>query len=179
MKLKCQHVTDDGVFDTLESAWAKLHERSATATFFNSVTYARLWWRHFGLPRTLQVWTVWEEERLLGVAPLYETTDEQGVKLLRFVGGVDVSDYLDVVTEPGREEELLATLLAAWAEVPCCSVLDFHALPHASPSREVFLRLGSTFGFTVEQEREELRPVISLPPNVGGLFGDVRGEATA
>lgn len=176
MKLKCQHLTHDGVFDTLESAWDELHQRSTTATFFNSVTYARLWWRHFGLPETLQVWTVWEEERLLGVAPLYETTDEQGMKLLRFVGGVEVSDYLDVVTEPGREEEVLATLLAAWADAPCCSVLDFHALPHASPSREVFLRLAPSFGFTVEQEREEVCPVITLPQTWEAYLAMLEGK---
>ena len=51
-------------------------------------------------------------------------------------GGVDVSDYLDVVTEPGREADVAAALLAGWADAPCCCVVDLHSIRHASPLRE-------------------------------------------
>lgn len=160
MKLQCWQ--DENVFDALEGAWRALHERSQTATVFNSVVYAKVWWRHFGTPNTLRVWTAWENDQLVGIAPLYETTNEQNQQVLRFVGGVDVSDYLDIVCEANRENEVVAALLAEWANVCCCPI-DLHSLPHASPSREAFLRSAATFGFEAKQEREEVCPVIPLP----------------
>ena len=173
MKLQCWQ--DNKVFSALESAWMALHERSKSATIFNSVTYARIWWRHFGAPDTLQVWTVWDDDKLVGIAPLYETTNEQDQRVLRFVGGIDVSDYLDIVSEPGREEEIITALLAEWANVLCCP-LDFHALRYASPSREAFLRLAPTFGFTVAETREEVCPVITLPTTWEGYLKQLAGK---
>ncbi|MGB0386808.1 MAG: GNAT family N-acetyltransferase [Ardenticatenaceae bacterium] len=174
MKLECWQ--EDNLFDTLSGAWNALHERSHTATVFNSVPYARIWWRHFGVPGTLQVWTVWEDEKLVGVAPLYKTTNEQGTSVLRFVGGVDVSDYLDMVCEPGREDDIVATLLAGWADVPGCCPFDFHAVPHASPSREAFLRLAPAYGFKVTERREEVCPVITLPTTWEGYLAKLAGK---
>ena len=160
--MKLQYWQDETVFDALEGAWRALHERSQTATVFNSVVYAKIWWRHFGTPNALRVWAVWENNQLVAIAPLYETTDEQNQQVLRFVGGIDVSDYLDIVSEPGREEEIITALLAEWADVSCCP-LDFHALRYASPSREAFLRTAGTFNFEAQQKREEICPVIPLP----------------
>lgn len=174
MRVECQR--EDGVFDALAEPWRALHERSATATIFNSEVYARIWWQHFGTPGALQLWTVWDEDVLVGVAPLYETVDEQGAPVLRFIGGVEVSDYLDVVTEPGREEEVLATLLAGWADAPCSCPLDLHALPHASPSREAFLRLAPALGFHATAEREAVCPVITLPDGWEAYLEQVDGK---
>lgn len=174
MRVECQRTED--VWDALAEPWRALHERSATATIFNSEVYAACWWQHFGTSGALQVWTVWDEAVLVGVAPLYETVDEQGAPVLRFVGGVEVSDYLDVLTEPGREEVVLVALLAGWADAPCCCPLDLHALPHASPTREAFLRLASALGFQATAEREAVCPVITLPDSWEAYLEQVDGK---
>lgn len=173
MQIECR--SDEGAWDALAAAWAALHARSATATIFNSVTYARLWWRHFGVPGALQLWAVWDGDALLGIAPLYETEDEQGVAVLRFIGGVDVSDYLDVVTQPGREADVAAALLAGWADAPCCCVVDLHSIRHASPLREAFLRLASAT-FSVTEAREEVCPVITLPATWDAYLEQLEGK---
>jgi len=163
-------------FDTLEERWEALHERSNTATLFNSLPYTRLWWRAFGTPGRLQVWTVWDAGELIGIAPLYETETEQGDSVLRFVGGVDVSDYLDIVTAPGREAEVVAALLARWADAPCRCPIDLHCLRHASPTREAFLRLAPGAGFAVAEQREEICPVISLPDSWEAYLEQLDGK---
>jgi CelD/BcsL family acetyltransferase involved in cellulose biosynthesis len=178
MEFRC--LRDEGAFETLEGAWAALHARSVTATPFNSVVYSRLWWRHLGMPGALQVWTAWEDGELLGVAPLYETRDEHGGPALRFVGGLDLSDYLDVVAEPGREAEVVSGLLAAWIDASCCCTLDLHALPHASPTREAFFRLAREGRVALSEQQEEVCPVIPLPASwdayLEGLPGRQRRE---
>ncbi len=174
MQIDCRR--DEGAWDALAEAWDALHQRSATATIFNSHTYARLWWRHFGLPGSLHLWTVTDGNTLVGLAPLYETEDEQGNSVLRFVGGLDVSDYLDILAEPGREDEIVAALLAGWADAPCRCPLDLHALRHASPTREAFLRLAPGEGLTATEEREEVCPVITLPESWDAYLEQLEGK---
>ncbi|MBA3533667.1 MAG: GNAT family N-acetyltransferase [Ardenticatenales bacterium] len=158
-----QSYQGEGVFDLLGEAWEALHERSHTATLFNSLPYTRLWWQHFGTPGRLQIWTVWDKEELIAIAPLYEAETEQGTTVLRFLGGVDISDYLDIIVAPGRETEAAAALLAGWADAPCSCPIDLHCLRHASPTREAFLRLAPGAGFAISEVREEVCPVITLP----------------
>jgi CelD/BcsL family acetyltransferase involved in cellulose biosynthesis len=174
MELECLRA--DEAFDLLEEAWEALHERSPTATLFNSLPYARLWWKHFGTPGRLQLWTVREAGELIALAPLYETETAQGEPVLRFIGGVDVSDYLDLVVAPGREADVVAALLARWADAPCRCCIDLHCLRHASPTREAFLRLAPGAGFVAAQVREEVCPVISLPDTWEAYLAQLDGK---
>ncbi len=174
MEVLCR--SDEGAWDALAGAWRALWQRSGTATIFNSVDYARLWWQHFGTPGQLHVWSVWDEGALVGLAPLYETVDEHGEPLLRFVGGVEVSDYLDVVTEPGQEAAVVAALLEGWADAPCSCPIDLHALPHASPTREAFLRHAAARGFLARESREEVCPVITLSDSWEGYLAGLEGK---
>lgn len=164
---------DERAFEVLHSAWEELHARSHTATIFNSVTFARLWWHHFGTPGALQLWAVWHEGALVGIAPLYETTSASGEPVLRFLGGLDVSDYLDVVTEPGQEAAVVAALLAGWADAPCCCPIELHSLRHASPTREAFLRLAPDVRFAASETWEEVCPVITLPSSWDAYLGQL------
>lgn len=174
MKLECRR--DEDALAELADAWEALHARSATATIFNSLPYARLWWRHFGTPGALQLWLVWDGPALVGIAPLVEGLTPAGEPALQLLGGVDVSDYLDIVAEPGREDEVVKALLEGWADVPCHCLLDFHALPHASPSREAFLRLAPAFGLRASEAREEVCPVISLPDRWEAYLEQLEGK---
>lgn len=155
-------VTGSDAFETLASEWDALHKISHTATPFNSLAYARLWWHYFGGTDTLELWTVRDQQQLIGLAPFYRTTDESGAEVLRFVGGVDISDYLDVVSAPGRESDVAEALVAFLVACDCCC-WDLHDMPKASPIREAFLRLASENGLAVQYEREEICPVIPLP----------------
>lgn len=170
----CWH--DVGAWQRLEGAWERLHERSATATLFNSFPYAALWWQHFGTPGALHLWSVWEGDELLGLAPLYETGGAQGQPLRRLIGGVDVSDYLDLLLAPGREEEVLEQFLAAWADAPCRCPLDLHCIRHASPTREALLLRAAEHGFTVRAAREAVCPVIPLPDSWEGYLARLDGK---
>jgi len=161
LEIRCSQ--DESTFDELESAWDELHARSHTATVFNSVTFVRAWWRHFGVPGSLQVWTVWEDGALAGVAPLYVTADAQALAVRRFVGGVDVADYLDVLTAPGREGDVVAVLLRAWGAGSGGLALDLHDLRGASPVRAALRRLAPEYGLRIDEAQEETCMAMALP----------------
>jgi len=168
-------VTGSDAFETIASEWDALHTVSHTATPFNSLAYARLWWVHFGGKDQLELWTVREENQLLGISPFYRTTDEAGMDVLRFIGGVDISDYLDVVSVPGRESDVADALMACLVASDCCC-WDLHDMPKASPIREAFLRLAPDHGLRVQAEREEICPVIPLPATWQGYLEQLDGK---
>src|SRR6185503_10403324 len=80
------------------AAWQALHAASALRSPFLSWTWQSEWARAFAAGDRLQIRRVTDDDgRLLGLLPLYEA--EPGV--LRLLGGVDVSDYLDLLAEAG------------------------------------------------------------------------------
>lgn len=161
MEIRCSQ--DEGALVELEGAWEALHALSVTATVFNSIAFVRVWWRHFGAPGTLQLWTAWEDGALAAVAPLYVTTDAEGVAVRRFVGGVDVADYLDLLAAPGCEEDVVAALLRAWGAGRDRPALDLHDLRAASPVRAALRRLAPEYGFRIDEAQEETCMAMALP----------------
>lgn len=100
---------------------------------------------------------------MAGVAPLYVADDERGAPALRFVGGLDVADYLDVLAAPGREDEVVAALLRAWGAGFARPALDLHDLRAASPVRAALLRLAPEQGFRIDEAQEEVCMAVALP----------------
>jgi len=109
------------------AAWQTLHAATALRSPFLTWTWQSEWAQAFAPGDRLEIWRVLDDAgRLLGVLPLYEATP--GV--FRLIGGVDVSDYLDLIAEAGREAEVWAALLASRPVAQ--SVWDLHSVPSAS-----------------------------------------------
>jgi len=94
------------------------------------------------------------------------------------VGGVDVSDYLDLIAPAGLEEEAWQAVLQHRAGE--ASEWDLHAIRAVSPTREIVPRLGLAAGLGVEVETEDRCPVLELPSSweayLEGLSGKDRHE---
>src|SRR6266498_2166250 len=98
-----------------EKRWNGLLDRSKLPSVFLSWQWQTQWAQAFARDRRLHLLSVTDEEGgLTGLLPLYE---EQPATL-RFLGGVDVSDYLDVIVAAGREEEVWHALLQHRAAEP-------------------------------------------------------------
>src|SRR5690606_5336001 len=106
-------------FSEIAAEWETLHHVSVTATPFNSLPYARLWWAHLG-GGELELWTVRDGGELIGIAPFHRALSESGDPALYFMGGTDVSDYLDVITAPTRESEVADALINNLLAANCC-----------------------------------------------------------
>src|SRR5215208_3729319 len=86
----------------LEGEWWKLWRRAPTATPFQSPAWLLPWWRHFH-PGVLLTITVRSSGRLVALAPFYIEDGALGRRLLPI--GISLSDYLDVLLDPGCEGE--------------------------------------------------------------------------
>jgi CelD/BcsL family acetyltransferase involved in cellulose biosynthesis len=101
MSLRGEIITDGEAFEALAPHWWALWRNCPSATPFQTPAWLLPWWRHFS-PGRLMVIAVWHHSRLVGLAPFYL---EEGKTRRLLPVGIALSDYLDVLLEPGCEGE--------------------------------------------------------------------------
>ncbi|MFQ5612650.1 MAG: GNAT family N-acetyltransferase [Anaerolineae bacterium] len=156
--------TDPSCFETLQTEWEDLLSRAVTAPIFSTPQYQRVWWQHLGEGELRVIALRRDDNRLVGLAPLYLQEHEADGRRLVFVGCVDVSDYLDVIVDRAAVTEVYQTLIdylaaqdeAAWSSGYFCS------LPMESPSRDCLPGMGQARGWEVRETQEDICPVITL-----------------
>jgi CelD/BcsL family acetyltransferase involved in cellulose biosynthesis len=140
--------------------WNGLLGRSASPVLFLTWQWQTNWWSAFGRDRQLRILRVSDGSgQPIGLLPLYAAPGSGAP--LRIVGGVDVSDYLDLLAVRGREEEVWSALLQHRAAEP--EAWDLHCLRATSPTVALLQGLAPAAGLSVRVEREERCPVLTLP----------------
>ncbi len=156
---------DACAFDALREAWNDLLRQSQTDTIFLSWEWQTTWWRHWGTDELyLLHWHDPESDRLLALAPLYIERTPDGRRRLLLVGGIEVSDYLDIIVTPAAAAAVYADL-AAWlrsADAPAWDSFELVNVPAASPTLAALAaHFGS--GWQTELRIEDVCPVLPLP----------------
>jgi CelD/BcsL family acetyltransferase involved in cellulose biosynthesis len=85
--------------------------------------------------------------------------------MLRQVGCVEVSDYLDIIAAAGREGQVYQALLdyLAGPQAPDWDCLCLCNLPQGSPALTLLKELAQARGYRARVEFEDVCPVIQLP----------------
>ncbi|TET49424.1 MAG: GNAT family N-acetyltransferase [Anaerolineales bacterium] len=168
-------------FDVLAGEWNDLLRRSAADTIFLTHEYQRVWWEHLG-EGDLALVALRDGRELVGIAPLFAACDGSGSTVLRTVGCVEVSDYLDLIAAPDREPEVYQALVdflesdgaPAWDSLDLCNIRE------DSPTLALLPPLAEARGWSVSVARDEVCPVIQLPSSwdeyLAGLPGKERRE---
>lgn len=167
--------TDATAFDTLAQEWDGLLERSVKAPFFMRYAYQRAWWQYLGNDDLVLIAIRNETDQLVGLAPLYATTNAAGQRQLSFVGCVDVSDYLDLLVDRDYVEAVHQTLLdcldsptgPAWDELYLCS------LPHHSITPTHLGEAARQQGWSVAVDQQDVCPVITLADSWDGYLAEL------
>lgn len=167
--------SDPGVFKTLGPEWTRLLATTRHNSIFATPEWAQTWWRSFGEGRQLCLMTVRDGQALLGIVPLFVEREGQR-HVVRFFGGVDVTDYEDIVAQPGMEAEVWATALSYLDRQPW--EMDLHNVPGQSPTIDILHRLGQDGQHTVTVEFEDVCPLIDpLPPDWETYLGSLDKKA--
>ena len=158
-----------------EEAWQRLLARSAFPSPFMSWAWQSAWLASFGQGRRLRLLRVVNAAgELAGLLPL----SEDGDGVLRILGGVDTSDYLDLIAPAGLEEDVWAALLQSLATAP--DTWDLHGIRAASATASLLPALASAYGLRATATVEERCPVLGLPATwdayVARLTGKQRHE---
>jgi CelD/BcsL family acetyltransferase involved in cellulose biosynthesis len=101
-------VTDASIFDLPE--WRGLLRLDPNRHVFATPEWNRLWWEEFGAGKDLLALTVKRGSDVAGIVPLYRK-NEEGRQILRFVGGIDLTDYLGPICSRDDRREVADTLV--------------------------------------------------------------------
>jgi CelD/BcsL family acetyltransferase involved in cellulose biosynthesis len=142
-----------------ERRWNGLLSEARLPSVFLTWQWQAAWASSFAGGRALQILLVSDESGApAGLLPLYEDTPARR----RILGGVDVSDYLDVIAANGREDEVWHALLQHRAGEAV--EWDLHAVRAASETVRLLPAIAQGYGLRAVAQREERCPVLALPP---------------
>lgn len=152
------------VFDDLKDEWNDLLRRSNCDQIFSTWEWQSTWWREY---QAGDLWIVAarnDDGRLVGLAPWFVETSAEGERVVRFIGCVDVTDYVDVIIEPQQTEAVFTALAEhlldhadRYDRVNLCNI------PETSPTHQAFAAVLKQAGFEVDVPVQEVCPVIPLP----------------
>ena len=148
-------------FEALQSDWNALLHYNATNEIFLTWEWQSTWWQVYH-PGTLWVITARNETgQLVGIAPWFL---EQPDRVIRTIGCVEVTDYLDILALPEAHAAFCSELAIFLTEhAGDYSRLDLCNIPSSSPTLELLPRLLTERGFAVQVKHEDVCPFIPLP----------------
>jgi len=129
--------TSPDIFEQLRPEWNALLHASAADTPFLTYEWQKTWSDCLcSCEGELHLMTVRDGGALIGLAPLFVLSepDQAGHprRLLRLIGSVDASDYLDLIAVRGREREVFGAILDALAQSNAWDALDLWNVPELS-----------------------------------------------
>jgi CelD/BcsL family acetyltransferase involved in cellulose biosynthesis len=166
--------------------WDTLLSKAQSNVVFLTRQWQQTWWNHFGTPANCQLHLLIlrdEGGTLVGVAPIFVATEplpplkeyKRGepsrpegkgtpIRIVQFVGGKDIADYLDIIAEPAHMEAVWSAVLSfLLSKRDTWDAIDFHSLPDWSPSHEILARIGSEHEISFNVAPEDVCPIIELP----------------
>jgi CelD/BcsL family acetyltransferase involved in cellulose biosynthesis len=143
--------------------WKELLVRDPDSHVFATPEWNRLWWEEFGANKDLFFLTMRRGAEVRGIVPMY-LKQEDGRNIFRFVGGIDLSDYLGPVCSLEDRDEVAATLVGwfhddavGWDE------FDAHNMPVPFGFAEFLVDHADRRGFDFRLDQEETSAVLRLP----------------
>src|SRR5688500_7289025 len=150
--------------------WKEGLARDPNRHVFATPEWNRVWWEEFGAGKDLFLLTMRREGDLVGIVPLYRK-HEGDKKLLRFLGGIDLTDYLGPICAAEDRGEVAAGFVSwlgreevEWDE------FDAHNMPVPFGSGEFLIERADNDGYRFEVKQEETAAILLLPDTWDGYL---------
>lgn len=161
MTLEISEQCTERCFDLPE--WRQLLARDPNRHIFATPEWNRLWWEEFGTNKELWFLTMAREGQVVALVPLYRREQETR-KLFRFVGGIDLTDYLGPICSLDDRDEVAASLVEWLATTELeWDELDAHCLPVPFGFADYLVDHADERGFRFALDQEEVSARLELP----------------
>lgn len=165
---------DEGCFDLPQ--WRSLLQRDPDAHVFATPEWNRLWWEEFGEGNDLFILTMSRGSEPAAVVPLYRFV-EDGKRILRFIGGVELTDYLGPICSLDDRDDVARALVdwlmstdVTWDE------FDAHCLPVPFGFAEFLVDWADRAGLEFGLEQEETSALLPLPHDWDSYLASLRSK---
>ncbi len=155
----------------LEAEWNRLVNQSFNPYPFLKFWYQSNWWQTLGggewtlETSKLSIILARKNRQLIGIAPLFHSAKPDFEPALRFIGQVEVSDYLDFISKPEDLPEFLEALLKfidSSEQIPA-KKLELANIESNSPTLPILQSVCLQSGRSFEQRILQPAPSIHLP----------------
>ncbi|MGH2757338.1 MAG: GNAT family N-acetyltransferase [Actinomycetota bacterium] len=154
--------------------WPELLQRDPNRQIFAYPDWNRVWWDEFRDGKDLFLLTMGRAGETAAIVPLYRKTGD-GRRLLRFIGGIDLTDYLGPICSLGDRRDVADTLVewlrttdVEWDE------FDAHNMPVPLGFADFLVERADAAGFDFKIEQEETAAVLPLPRTWGDYLNGLR-----
>jgi CelD/BcsL family acetyltransferase involved in cellulose biosynthesis len=163
--MRVEVYTEADGFAILVGEWNELLKRSTVDTVFLTWEWQTTWWSCLGQGDLLLIAVRDDEDRLIGLAPLYRLESETGERRLAVVGCAEVSDYLDIIAAVGHEAAVYAAVLDSLEgeKAPSWDVAIMCNIPGDSPTFSLMKAMAEERGYGTWLGVQDVCPVIPLP----------------
>ncbi len=166
-------ITDPAEWHSLELEWQSLAAQTHRPLPFLEFWYQKTWWQTLGGGEWqtdtshLQIIIARKDGYLIGVAPLFYSEKADSPPALRFIGQIEVSDYLDFLCPPTELQAFIAGLLDfIKTESGILSrTLDLANFQDDSPSLPILRQLCEQKGIPFISEVLQPSPFIPTKPD--------------
>jgi len=178
-----QYNTFDALTNYKED-WNRLLRKSASVVPFLTFDYLDAWWQTRGggewsADSQLVLVAAFEDEKLIGIAPLFYAENILGDPALMFVGAIEVSDFLDVIVRPEDLEDFISGLidfLLNCNDISDWEVLDFYNLLEESPTLKALEAEAERRGWAHQQIHLQPAPYLPLPEGFDTYLAGIDGK---
>ena len=160
-ELAVRLVCDERCFRLPE--WPLLLNDDPNRHVFQSPEWNRVWWESFSEGKDLLVLVMKSGEEVTAIVPLYRKVEDER-RVLRFVGGIELTDYLGPICSLEHRDSVAAALTRWLAETDVeWDELDAHNMPVPLGFGEYLVDHADRLGFVFKLEQEEVSAVLPLP----------------
>jgi CelD/BcsL family acetyltransferase involved in cellulose biosynthesis len=151
-------------------SWNQLLSQSASHVPFLRFEYLQTWWATRGggeWPQDSQLFLIaaFEDNELVGIAPLFHAKNILGEPALMLVGAIEVSDFLDFIVKPENLPAFISGLLDFLkdADIPEWKLLDLYNILQDSPTISLLKQEAEKRQWSQQEIHLQPSPYIPLP----------------
>jgi O-antigen/teichoic acid export membrane protein/CelD/BcsL family acetyltransferase involved in cellulose biosynthesis len=164
--------------DALADDWRALHRTAAAGNPFAAPDWLLTWARHFVPERDLDIFTVWRDGALVGLAPWYAKRDPLLPRRLQLLGSGRhdaLTELPQVLTAPGEARSVLRAVIGEWSQRPGdWGWLELPVMADQGWFEPDWLTGTVREGGLVEHKTTRATVVLDLPPDVSALHAGLK-----
>jgi CelD/BcsL family acetyltransferase involved in cellulose biosynthesis len=152
---------DESVFERIGDRWNALLRESTSDLVFLTLEWQSTWWAAYK-PGDLWVIVIEDGDTLVGIAPWFVQSTDTG-RVVRTIGCVDVTDYMDIIVRDPYAEVVYRELARQLLENSCYDRINLCNIRESSITCDRFTSVLNESGFDARLVPQEVCPVIDLP----------------
>jgi CelD/BcsL family acetyltransferase involved in cellulose biosynthesis len=156
--------------------WRQLLARDPNRHIFATPEWNRLWWEEFGDGKELCLLTMTQGGEVAAIVPLYRKVEDSR-RVLRFIGGIDLTDYLGPICLLDDRSDV-AKALVGWLETTATEwdEFDAHNMPVPLGFAEFLVDQVDRKGLGFHLDQEETSAVLPLPKSWDDYLASLDGK---